>query len=102
MGYGGEFVHLITAAGFSFHLCQPALSPARIQELWKADRGERGGKMFTVEMLITNLPEITGLGVLPPRWHYVGPIYARLSGPVRPAIGAMAEAADYLQTHFGG
>lgn len=52
MGYGGDFVPLITDAGFAFHPQQPQLTPQRIQELWKADRGERGGKMFTPQELI--------------------------------------------------
>ncbi|GJM40746.1 MAG: glycosyl transferase [Ardenticatenaceae bacterium] len=53
MGYGGDYVHLITDAGFAYHPQQPQLTPQRIQELWKADRGERGGKMFTPQELIT-------------------------------------------------
>lgn len=52
MGYGGEFVRLIPEAGFPYHALETQLAPQRIAELWKADRGERGGKIFTAEELI--------------------------------------------------
>ena len=55
MGYGGDFVRLIAEAGFAYHPCEPQLTPQRIQELWKADRGERGGKMFTVAELVSRV-----------------------------------------------
>lgn len=51
MGYGGEYEGLIHEAGFDFYPMQPTLSAARIEELWKADRMERGGKFFTTEEL---------------------------------------------------
>lgn len=47
MGYSDRFADLISDAGFPYHPLQPQLTPPRIDELWKADRGERGGKMFT-------------------------------------------------------
>jgi UDP:flavonoid glycosyltransferase YjiC (YdhE family) len=204
MGYGGEFERLIKETGFPFHPLQPQLTPKRIKELWKADRMELGGRIFTPEeltqrvrselalyeqiqpaaivigftlsvyisaraagiplvaaaplaftrpffeaglgvfpgeldlpplrwlpetlkdgwfnrwglktslftglfnsvaqqfgvppwnhlvdifeadeMLITGIPELTGLTQLPPHWHYIGPIFARLSGEVPPDI----------------
>jgi UDP:flavonoid glycosyltransferase YjiC (YdhE family) len=50
-GYGGEYEHLIAAAGFTCHTLEPRLTPQRAEELWKADRMERGGKFFTTEEL---------------------------------------------------
>lgn len=48
-GYGGEYEHLIREAGFVCHTLSPRLTPQRVEELWKADRMERGGKFFTHE-----------------------------------------------------
>lgn len=47
MGYGGEYEQLITEAGFPLHRLTPTLTPKRVEELWKADRMERGGRFFT-------------------------------------------------------
>lgn len=51
MGYGGEYEHLIPAAGFPLHTLNPRVTPARVEELMKADRMERGGRMFTEQEL---------------------------------------------------
>jgi UDP:flavonoid glycosyltransferase YjiC (YdhE family) len=48
-GYGGEYEHLIRQAGFVCHTLSPRLTPQRVEELWKADRMERGGKIFTAQ-----------------------------------------------------
>jgi UDP:flavonoid glycosyltransferase YjiC (YdhE family) len=47
MGYGGEFVSLIEAAGFPFHLLQPELTAEKIEYLWKVDRLETYGQPFS-------------------------------------------------------
>lgn len=52
LGYGGGYEHLIEEAGFPFHLLEPHLTPKRIEELWKADRMELGGKFFSADELI--------------------------------------------------
>lgn len=52
-GYGGDYAHLIEAAGFSLHLLEPRVTPKRAEELYKADRMERGGKFFTNDELLT-------------------------------------------------
>lgn len=78
MGYGGDFIHLITDAGFAYHPQQPQLTPQRIQELWKADRGERGGKMFT--------------------YTVIAPIKAHLQG-ADTAVPANVHVFDWLPAH---
>lgn len=50
-GYGGEYEHLIGEAGFTCHTLRPQLTTQRAEELFKADRMERGGKFFTKEEL---------------------------------------------------
>jgi UDP:flavonoid glycosyltransferase YjiC (YdhE family) len=54
-GYGGEYEHLINQAGFICHTLEPRLTPQRAEELWKADRMERGGKFFTAAELATRV-----------------------------------------------
>lgn len=54
-GYGGEYQYLIGEAGFTCHTLEPRLTPQRAEELWKADRMERGGKFFTAEELTTRV-----------------------------------------------
>lgn len=49
MGYGGDFVHLIEEAGFTFHLLEPHYTQAKIEHLWKIDRMEAWGEPFTLE-----------------------------------------------------
>ena len=207
MCYGGRFVHLVTEAGYRCHCLEPHLTQARVEQLARALRFERGGRMFDAtelatrvgselalyeelhpvavvtgfilsacisarasriplvtvaplavtrpffeaglgtfpdqfdvgpmrlvprrvkdgaanwwglhtrqwlgpfnavarrygvrgftrlvdlvdadEMLITNIPEVTGLTRLPPHWRYVGPVFAHLPGEVPAEIRAM-------------
>jgi ribosomal protein S18 acetylase RimI-like enzyme len=51
-GYGGEYERLIGEAGFVCHTLEPRLTPERAEELWKADRVERGGRFFTRDELV--------------------------------------------------
>lgn len=46
-GYDGNFAPLVEKASFPYHKLQPVLTLQRVEELWKADRMERGGKFFT-------------------------------------------------------
>jgi UDP:flavonoid glycosyltransferase YjiC (YdhE family) len=55
LGYGGGYEYLIQEAGFPFHLLEPRLTPKRVEELWKADRMEWGGRFFTTDELITRV-----------------------------------------------
>ncbi|MGZ6259801.1 MAG: glycosyltransferase [Candidatus Limnocylindrales bacterium] len=52
MCYGGRFVHLIEEAGYPCHCLAPDLSPARVEELGRALRMERGGRMFSEAELV--------------------------------------------------
>lgn len=54
-GYGGEYEHLIAEAGFTCHTLEPRLTLQRAEELFKADRMERGGKFFTTAELTTRV-----------------------------------------------
>jgi UDP:flavonoid glycosyltransferase YjiC (YdhE family) len=219
MSYGGEYEGLITAAGFPLHRLSPLLTLARAEELFKADRMERGGRFFTEdeltqrvtselalyaelrpvavvigftlsvylsaraggvplvaivpltftrpfleaglatwpdalafppltwlpqtwrdrwinvlglrlsigthtfnrvgrrfgvppfartvdllagdETLVTGIPALSGLAKLPPHWHYVGPIFARLDGEPPPAILALAEQRPLIYCAMG-
>ncbi len=40
MGYGGKFRHLITDAGFDYHLLEPALTDSKIEQLLKVENLE--------------------------------------------------------------
>lgn len=50
-GYSDKFSHLITEAGFEFKRMEPWLTDAKIEHLWKVDRGESFADPFTVEEL---------------------------------------------------
>lgn len=54
-GYGGEYEHLISQAGFTCHTLEPRLTPQRAEELFRADRMEQGGKFFTAAELVTRV-----------------------------------------------
>ena len=55
MCYGGQFVHLIDDAGFVCHCLEPRLGPDRIDQLARALRMERGGRMFTTAELLVRV-----------------------------------------------
>lgn len=219
MSYGGEYEHLIGEAGFPVHRLNPLLTPARAEELWKADRVERGGRFFTDdeihervtnelalyqqlrpaaviigftlsvyvsaraggvplvaivplpftrpfleaglatwpdlldvpplnwvpqawrndwfnrlmlrlrawvgplnrvgkrfgvppfrylvdllagdETLVTGIPSLSGLAALPPHWHYVGPIFARLDGEIPVEVQALAARGPFIYCAMG-
>ena len=52
MCYGGAYADLIEEAGYPCHCLAPHLSPARVEELARALRLERGGRMFTTQELL--------------------------------------------------
>lgn len=54
-GYGGEYEHLIRAAGFTCHTLTPRLTPEWAETLMKADRMEPGGKFFTTGELVARI-----------------------------------------------
>jgi UDP:flavonoid glycosyltransferase YjiC (YdhE family) len=45
--YGGQFEHLIEEASFPIHRLEPHLTPEKIEHLYKVDKGEKLGVMFT-------------------------------------------------------
>ncbi|MBN1313162.1 MAG: glycosyltransferase family 1 protein [Anaerolineae bacterium] len=45
--YGGQFEHLIEKAGFNINRLEPHLTPEKIEHLYKVDKGEKLGVMFT-------------------------------------------------------
>lgn len=51
MCYGGRFTHLLAEAGFTCHCLSPHLAADRIEQLARALRMERGGRMFSTEEL---------------------------------------------------
>jgi len=55
MCYGGQYAPLIDEAGYTCHCLLPQLSPERIEELGRALRLERGGRMFTGPELIARV-----------------------------------------------
>ena len=55
MCYGGQYAHLIGEAGYACHCLTPHLSPERIEQLGRALRLERGGRMFTAAELIARV-----------------------------------------------
>ncbi len=50
-GYTDKFSHLITEAGFEFRRMEPWLTEAKIEHLWRADRGETFSNPFSVDYL---------------------------------------------------
>jgi UDP:flavonoid glycosyltransferase YjiC (YdhE family) len=50
--------------------------------------------------LVAEIPLLSGVPVLPPNWHYVGPIFAHLAGDVPPAVQALAQARDKPLVYF--
>ena len=47
LSYGGQFEHLITESGFSLHRLEPHLTPEKIEHIYKVDKGEKFGAIFT-------------------------------------------------------
>jgi len=45
--FGGQFEHLISEAGFPLHRLEPNLTPEKIEHIYKVDKGEKLGSMFT-------------------------------------------------------
>ena len=45
--FGGQFEHLISEAGFPLHRLEPNLTPEKIEHIYKVDKGEKFGTMFS-------------------------------------------------------
>ncbi|HEY9851906.1 MAG TPA: nucleotide disphospho-sugar-binding domain-containing protein [Leptolyngbyaceae cyanobacterium] len=50
-GYGGQFVHLIEEAGFTFYKLKPWLTEEKIEQAMKVERGETFEDLFTFNEL---------------------------------------------------
>ena len=61
MGYGGQFSHLITDAGFELKELEPRLTPEMVELLWKVDRFESFKNPFTYQYLNQRVESELGL-----------------------------------------
>jgi UDP:flavonoid glycosyltransferase YjiC (YdhE family) len=48
MSYGGQFENLIEKEGFEIHHLEPALTPEKIDHIYKVDQGKKFGNLFSV------------------------------------------------------
>ncbi|MCA9973496.1 MAG: hypothetical protein KC425_24930 [Anaerolineales bacterium] len=107
MGYADDFVPLIRDAGFPYHPLQPQLTPQRIQELWRADRGERGGKIFTrAELIARGQSELALLAELQPAAVVMGftlsmVVSARVAGVPLVVVSPLAFTRPFLEAGLG-
>lgn len=63
--------------------------PQRLLDLYEGD-----------ENLVTDIPELTGV-LLPPHWHYVGPIFAHLDGAIPGEIQALSQQHPLIYCAMG-
>lgn len=52
-------------------------------------------------MLVADIPEVTGVPVLPPHWEYIGPIFAKLEGDVPEVVTAVADHHPLIYCAMG-
>ena len=73
--YGGEFEHLVEAAGFSLHHLRPVEDQEKIEHLWKIDRGERFRQPWTMEELRERIRnELALIDDLEPSFAFLGSV----------------------------
>jgi len=61
MGYGGDYEHLIEDENYEYRKLEPRLTPEKIEHLYKVDKGEKEGQLFTAEELRERVKTETAL-----------------------------------------
>ncbi|MEG0309132.1 MAG: glycosyltransferase [Clostridium sp.] len=73
--YGGQFEHLVTDEGFILHNLTPIEDDAKIQLLWKIDRGETFKEPWTYDELKERVKnEIALINELKPAFAFLGSV----------------------------
>ena len=86
LSFGGQFEQLIHDAGFPVHELEPRLTPAKIEHIYKLDKGEKLGVMFTVDEINQRISqEMALLNTLKPATVITGfsltiPLSTRIQG----------------------
>jgi hypothetical protein len=52
IGYGGDYENLIEETDFEYIKMEPRLSPEKIEHIYKVDKGEKEGQLFTKKELL--------------------------------------------------
>lgn len=73
--HGGKFEHLVEEAGFVLHRLEPREDDAKIQHLWKVDRGETFREPWTAREIETRTKhQIALLRELKPQFAFLGSV----------------------------
>ena len=73
--YGGKFEQLVEEAGFTLHHLKPVEDDAKIQHLWKVDRGETFKQPWTLEELKQRIEnEIQLIDTIKPSFAFLGSV----------------------------